>query len=716
MLLASDDLSSRRYFQDPLVKGERVPSFPALVSRTAEYGSGAGSCSAAAPGEREVRTPVVLDLGHVLAAPLATSWLGAMGARVVKFEDPARADIYRRRGPFSSGNKSIEASAYFSAVNYSKLSFPFSAAGPEEVRQLEALIPRFDAVIENLSTARAGALSLNAEHFASSSPKAALISCSGFGRHSRYAEYRVYGANVHASGGLMYTSRLEDHTMFTIGTSWADPVASVWIAMIALAQIVAGTGNGLIADLSMTEAVAYQFVEFFSALSRDGAEKTSRGNAIRGYAPSGVYKSRGVDDWVAIAVGSDEEWEALVAGLGYPQTLAGSRFASSAGRAADEDTVSAELGKILQAMDQHDIVRRLRERSVPVSPVMSPTALTSDSHLKSREAFFQYYHPIMGDRRQMAPPWLVVGGGRGNLVRPRLLGEDRDLIDGWLSSGIWARSGAEDLVQDCVAMGKGIGMLDRDASVLVEKRGPVTHITLNRPDKLNALTDDMVRRLRVVLEEFDDDPASRVAIVSGAGRAFCSGADINQRFMRSDEEFERYGSPAPRDARAQDVLLRFVNWKPVIAAVHGYVLGAGLMLALCCDLVLADEGTKFQIAEVKHGLSSVMHWQLLRMCGGGAFADAAALTGRMWSAAEAEARNLISEVAPPGELLARADQIAEEIDSNPSAGIREWVRVRRLGLEAELFHAQAVGPRQLHMTSDFRASARRFAGGRPEQR
>jgi len=129
---------------------------------------------------------------------------------------------------------------------------------------------------------------------------------------------------------------------------------------------------------------------------------------------------------------------------------------------------------------------------------------------------------------------------------------------------------------------------------------------LNRPEKLNAATDQLVEEVNDALFEFDADPELRVAILSGAGRAFCSGADVQQRQLRTREELRRLGGPAGRRSR-ENGLADAVNWKPVIAAVHGWALGLGYSLSQSCDLVVAAAGTKFQIREVQRGLGGAQH-------------------------------------------------------------------------------------------------------------
>jgi len=183
-------------------------------------------------------------------------------------------------------------------------------------------------------------------------------------------------------------------------------------------------------------------------------------------------------------------------------------------------------------------------------------------------------------------------------------------------------------------------------TILYDCAGRVATITFNRPNKLNAFDDNQVRRLSEVLRRFDTDPAADVAIMCGRGRAFSSGADVQQRQLRSREEFERLGGPQAHDANAADLLTRAVNWKPVIAAAHGYVMGLGLGLLLECDLIVAEQGTRFQVTETGRGLGGARHWGLLQSRGSGAFATEAALTGRFFTAEEALAAGIINKLAP----------------------------------------------------------------------
>ena len=261
-------------------------------------------------------------------------------------------------------------------------------------------------------------------------------------------------------------------------------------------------------------------------------------------------------------------------------------------------------------------------------------------------------------------------------------------------------------------------MADEETDHLVEYEchDQIATIALNRPGKLNAVNDDMVRRIAAALRQFDSDADARVAILCGRGRAFSSGADVHQRQLRSRAEFERHGGAQAQDAQSHDLLLRAVNWKPVIAAPHGYVLGLSLGLVLECDLIVAEEGTKFQVTETPRGLSGAKYWALLNFRGAGAFATDVSLTGRFFTAEEALAAGVIDRVAPHGKYLDVARELAAMVAKNPTLAVRSTVRARRHALE----HLSRdvllqVSLAKLHLSEDFQESARAFAEKRPAE-
>jgi enoyl-CoA hydratase/carnithine racemase len=242
----------------------------------------------------------------------------------------------------------------------------------------------------------------------------------------------------------------------------------------------------------------------------------------------------------------------------------------------------------------------------------------------------------------------------------------------------------------------------------------IATITLNRPDKLNAVSDEVVRQLDLALHRFDLDPEADVAILNGRGRAFSSGADVRQRQLRSREEFQRLGGPQGRGTNSADLLTKSVNWKPVIAAVHGYVLGLALGLTLECDLIVAEAGTRFQLTETSRGLGASRYWALFHYRNAAAFGEEIALTGRFFTAEEGLAAGIFNRVAPAGQHLEVARELAHAVAKNPPLSVRTTVRTRRWYLERITREAQFIAaPFQLYLTEDFHEAALAFAEKRP---
>jgi len=247
------------------------------------------------------------------------------------------------------------------------------------------------------------------------------------------------------------------------------------------------------------------------------------------------------------------------------------------------------------------------------------------------------------------------------------------------------------------------------ALVTYERDGKVVTLTLNRPEKLNAFSDELVGALGDALHRFDSEEEAQIAIICGSGRAFSSGADVQQRQLRSREEFLKLGGPQGRGTHSADLLTKAVNWKPVIAAAHGYVLGLAVGIVLECDLIVAEEGTRFQITETSRGLGAAKYWGLMHFRGGGAFSMEAALVGRFFTAEEAFKANLINRVAPNGKYLDVARELAGEVTKNPPLSVRSTVRMRRWYMDRmgrEIMHQTA--PERLYLTEDFQEAARAF--------
>jgi enoyl-CoA hydratase/carnithine racemase len=210
------------------------------------------------------------------------------------------------------------------------------------------------------------------------------------------------------------------------------------------------------------------------------------------------------------------------------------------------------------------------------------------------------------------------------------------------------------------------------ANVLYEKRNRIGYITLNRPDALNALDDELNDELWAVWGDFAKDDSLDVGILTGAGRAFCSGADLKTfipKWEKANMLDVRRNIPTGIGGGITRGQHRIS--KPVIAAVNGLAIGGGFELALACDIRIASEKAKFGIFEVRYGLHQG-DGGIVRLVAIAGLATALelTLTGREVSAEEAYRLRLVSKVVPHENLMAEVEQYASFIMGNSQQAIR----------------------------------------------
>ena len=198
-------------------------------------------------------------------------------------------------------------------------------------------------------------------------------------------------------------------------------------------------------------------------------------------------------------------------------------------------------------------------------------------------------------------------------------------------------------------------MSDGYEVILVETRGRVGLITLNRPQALNALNAQIVGEINRALDGFDADPDIGCVVLTGSEKAFAAGADIKEMADKSYPQSYLDDFIAAWDRVA-------ARRKPLIAAVNGFALGGGCELAMMCDIILAGDTAKFGQPEIKLGvMPGAGGTQRLTRIVGKAKAMEMCLTGRMMDAQEAERSGLVSRVVPAAELLAEAIRTAETV-------------------------------------------------------
>jgi enoyl-CoA hydratase len=228
-------------------------------------------------------------------------------------------------------------------------------------------------------------------------------------------------------------------------------------------------------------------------------------------------------------------------------------------------------------------------------------------------------------------------------------------------------------------------------TILVEQRGAVTLVTLNRPQALNALNSEVLKELIEAFAQYDADSSQRCLVLTGSGeKAFAAGADIKE--MQQQLFPDMYSSDF------------FAGWekvtatrKPWIAAVAGYALGGGCEVAMMADFIIAADSAKFGQPEIKLGVTPGMGGsQRTAHALGKAKAMAMCLTGRMMDAAEAERSGLVARLVPADQLIGEAMKVAESIAAMPplaAIAVKEMINAafeiplsQGIRFERRLFH------------------------------
>ncbi|GAB4480161.1 MAG: 2-(1,2-epoxy-1,2-dihydrophenyl)acetyl-CoA isomerase PaaG [Anaerolineae bacterium] len=236
-------------------------------------------------------------------------------------------------------------------------------------------------------------------------------------------------------------------------------------------------------------------------------------------------------------------------------------------------------------------------------------------------------------------------------------------------------------------------------TILYEQDDGILTITMNRPDRLNALTVTMLHELDDAFKRAEEDPAIRAVVLTGAGRGFCPGADLSA-VQEYGPDFD-FGT-ALRE-HYNPLILRMVNLpKPIIAAVNGAAAGAGMSLALACDLRIAAESASFLQAFVKIALvpDSGSTWLLSRLVGAGRALELA-LSGRRLSAQEACEWGMVNRVVPDEEFAAAVAEIARQYAGAPTAAIGYIKQAMHRGLTSTLAEA-------LELEADLQSRASRL--------
>lgn len=375
---------------------------------------------------------VVLDLGRVVAAPVATQMLADFGATVIKVERPVTGDEVRNYGPpflkDPQGNDSRE-SGYFLAYNRNKKSVTIDISKPEGQELIRQLARKADILVENYKVGDLKRYGLDYAALAEVNPGLIYCSVTGYGQDGPYADRPGLDSLFQARSGLMSVTGEADGEPVKVGVVIADMLTGYQAAfaiMAALRHREVNGGRGQHIDLALLDVA-------FASLSHRVMEHLVGGNVPQrmgnesvGTAPAGLYRC--ADGPLIITAGIETQFQKLVEVLGRPDLANDPRFSVRKQRIANKDELNAILNAELGKRRRDETIAALEAAGVMVAPINTVPEALEDPQLRHRGMVIETNHPFQDSLKLLANPIRMSDTPVTNYDAPPLLGQHTDEI------------------------------------------------------------------------------------------------------------------------------------------------------------------------------------------------------------------------------------------------------------------------------------------------
>lgn len=343
----------------------------------------------------------VWDTSWVGVGPLTTRYLGDYGATVIRTESARSLDVLRRVGPFKDGVPGINRSQFFAEFNPSKLGMGVNFATPEGREVGLRLATWADVVVESFSPGVMERLGLGYDVLKAVNPSIVMLSTSMNGQTGPRRSFSGFGNGLAAMAGFVDLTGWPDRTPSTPYGAYTDFVAQRFCgtALVAALDYRRRTGEGQYIDVSQYEAATQLLAPFLLDVEVNGRTLTRNGNRDLNAAPHGIFRCRdqnGLDRWVAIAVQTQAQWSAFVRRIGAPAWTSDPKFATLAGRKANEDELEALVGALTADKTAAEVFEQLQPE-VPAAPVQTSNDLLEDPQLRHRGYLHVLHHAEVGD-------------------------------------------------------------------------------------------------------------------------------------------------------------------------------------------------------------------------------------------------------------------------------------------------------------------------------
>jgi crotonobetainyl-CoA:carnitine CoA-transferase CaiB-like acyl-CoA transferase len=369
----------------------------------------------------------ILDLTRIWSGPLATRILGDLGAEVIKVESrdgrgggggPAGVPTRAAGGAAPTAPDAVAAKPWnsqplFNKLNRNKKSIAIDLKAPRGREIFLDLVKVSDVVIENFSARAMRGLGLSYEEMRAVNPQVIYVAMQAFGQFGPYRDYVGLGPSIEPITGMTALMGYSDEEPRVTSKALTDAIAGTAgaAAVVTALRRRQERGIGCLVDLSQHETGIAYLGEHFLEAQLSGEEPHRLGNAHPAFAPHGVYRCRGDDQWIAIAVQSDADWQALCAELALG-LAADHALRDVAARRARCGEIDAAIERATRGRDKRELERALQERGVAAGAVLSAPEYLTDPHLEARGYFVDLVHKETGAARWDGSP-LLFDGARG---------------------------------------------------------------------------------------------------------------------------------------------------------------------------------------------------------------------------------------------------------------------------------------------------------------
>ena len=413
----SEQPSSRRYFHEEEVDGKRVPvpGIPFVLSQPDESRDGADRSTNSADTGSGRRLPLegtrVLDFGQYIAAPFVGRWLAALGAEVILVESRLNPADFRAGAVGADGIPGPNRSPGFNVLAQGKKGVSLNMRTPEAREIARRLASQSDIVIENFSSGIMDRWGLGYPDLIELNSGLIYLSVAAWGRAGPLKDYAGLHSVINAFSGLADVTGYRDGGPRLLGSFFPDPFSgtcATWAVLAAL-RTRDRTGKGVFIDFAMTEALATLTLEPQLAAAIGDVLPARDGNHHPRFAPHSIFPSAGDDQWVAIAVRTDQEWRNLCRVIGRNDWLTDPAFGTNERRKARETDLDEAIGRWTASRSKEQAADLLLAVAVPAAPCLSPAEVAIDPHLDSRGSIVVVDHPAVGPRRYPSLPWRFDG-------------------------------------------------------------------------------------------------------------------------------------------------------------------------------------------------------------------------------------------------------------------------------------------------------------------